>query len=59
MSNQTARESTIERCVTCGMIANLDPSLHHQRYRHLPRVRRNGKLLQFDYRTYAFTREIR
>jgi hypothetical protein len=48
-----------ETCIICGMVANIDPSLHHQRYRHLPRVRRDGRTLEFSYLTYAFTHEVR
>lgn len=54
----SAPEITRESCAVCGMVANLDPSLHHQRYRHLPRVRRDGELWEFSYRTYAFTQKV-
>jgi hypothetical protein len=32
----------IERCIICGMVANVDPWLHQIRYRHIPMVRRDG-----------------
>lgn len=47
--------SSSERCTVCGMIANVDPSLHAERYAHIPRVRRDGVELEFDFGTYAFT----
>lgn len=55
MSNVTVER---ELCATCGMKANVDPALHHRRYRHLPRVYRDGRLYEFDYRTYAFTTQV-
>lgn len=43
-----------EECVKCGMIANIDPSLHTERYAHVPEVIRDGVLHRFDFSTYTF-----
>ena len=43
-----------ETCVKCGMVANVDPSLHHERYGHRPEVIRNGRLYRFSYYGYRF-----
>ena len=43
-----------ETCVVCGMVANVDPSLHTERYGHAPEVRRDGRRYRFDFQTYTF-----
>jgi hypothetical protein len=43
-----------EECVKCGLTANLDPSLHTERYGHVPEVIRDGRLHRFDFSTYTF-----
>lgn len=43
-----------ETCVVCGMVANVDPSLHTERYGHRPEVVRDGVRLRFDFHTYTF-----
>jgi hypothetical protein len=48
----------IERCTICGMVANVDPSEHAERYAHTPRVRRDGVVLEFDFATYTFSRPV-
>jgi len=45
-----------ERCTYCGQIANVDPSLHQERYRHLPYVLRDGELHAFHPESYTFRR---
>lgn len=45
---------TRESCTRCGMVANVDPSLHAERYGHDPVVRRDGVELEFDWETYTF-----
>ena len=45
---------TTEQCAICGLVANVDPSLHRQRYRHTPEVWRDGRRLRFDWHTYTF-----
>ncbi len=47
-----------EACAICGMLANVGPSEHTERYGHKPVVVRDGRLLEFDFRTYAFTRMV-
>lgn len=47
-----------EICKRCGMVANVDPSLHHERYAHLPVVLRDGTFYEFSYHTYTFSRKI-
>lgn len=47
-----------EKCTHCGMVANVDPSEHAERYGHTPRVRRDEDLLDFDFTTYAFTKSV-
>ena len=37
--------STVETCARCGMVANLDPWLHAERYGHQPQVWRDGQVL--------------
>lgn len=37
-----------ETCVICGMIANVDPWLHAERYAHEPEVVRYGRRLRHD-----------
>ena len=32
-------------CAVCGMVANLDPWFHQQRYRHRPVIVENGQRL--------------
>jgi hypothetical protein len=44
-----------EQCVICGMTANIDPSLHTERYGHVPAVFRDGEVWAFSFETYAFT----
>ena len=43
-----------EQCLRCGMVANLDPECHHERYGHRPVVERDGDRLRFDYGTNSF-----
>jgi hypothetical protein len=31
-----------ETCILCGMVANVDPWTHQERYRHVPKVIRDG-----------------
>lgn len=47
-----------ETCTICGMVANVDPSLHTERYGHKPRVIRDGIRLEFDFHTYSFSRIV-
>jgi hypothetical protein len=44
-----------EVCMVCGMVANLDPGLHSERYAHPPVVKRNGRLWRFSFYTYSFS----
>ena len=44
-----------EICTRCGMVANLDPSLHTERYGHKPEINRDGKHMFFCFHRYAFT----
>lgn len=54
-------EATREKCIRCGMVANVDPSLHTERYGHVPEVIRglgtSARRLRFSFETYAFTEE--
>jgi hypothetical protein len=52
-------ETTRETCTVCSMVANVDPSLHAERYGHTPEVRRDGKVYRFDWQTYTFGIEVR
>lgn len=54
----TSTEAVRETCIICGMVANLDPSLHTDRYSHRPEVIRNGQRLRFSFHTYAFTEKV-
>jgi hypothetical protein len=47
-----------ETCIRCGLTANADPSLHAERYGHTPAVWRDGKVYEFDFASYAFTKEL-
>jgi hypothetical protein len=47
-----------ETCVICGMVANIDPSLHAERYAHTPEVIRDGQRFRFSFQTYAFTEHV-
>jgi hypothetical protein len=40
----TARET----CLHCGMVANVDPNLHAERYEHEPTVRRGRVLFRWN-----------
>lgn len=43
-------------CLTCGMLANVDPVLHATRYAHRPRYRDAEGTWEFWPRTMAWTR---
>lgn len=60
-----------ETCLICGMVANLDPTLHEERYEHAPRVKRGNVILYWveevqdfmpvpmdEYRTPALVHEF-
>lgn len=47
-----------ETCAVCGMVANLDPFLHAQRYGHQPEVVRDGVTYRFSKFTSAFTWKV-
>jgi hypothetical protein len=49
-----AAADPVETCSTCGMVANLDPSLHTERYGHVPTVIRDGVPHVFDFTNYTF-----
>lgn len=43
-----ADPATIEICTRCGMVANLDPWTHTERYGHAPEVVRDGIAFRFN-----------
>ena len=47
-----------EKCMRCGLVANLDPRLHAERYGHDPTVWLDGRAYVFDWSTYAFVQEV-
>lgn len=47
-----------EICTYCGMVANIDPFLHMQRYGHRPVVLRDGVEYRFSNYTAAFTWKV-
>jgi hypothetical protein len=58
MEQTTAIEqaTSVERipCAICGLIANVDPSFHTERYGHIPVINIDGQLVRFDFQTYTF-----
>lgn len=58
MGVQPAETTNREKCVRCGLVANIDPSLHAERYDHNPAVWRDGRVLEFDWTTYTFGIEV-
>jgi hypothetical protein len=42
------------KCDLCGMIANLDPGFHAERYDHLPEITVDGVRKRWSFETYAF-----
>jgi hypothetical protein len=49
---------TRETCVRCGMVANIDPAFHEERYGHRPAVRRDGQLFEFNPGSNLFDVEV-
>lgn len=43
-----------ESCVICGMVANVDPALHTERYGHVPEVIRDGVRRRFSFQSWTF-----
>ena len=43
-----------EICTFCGMVANIAPSDHMERYGHAPTVWRNGREYQFSLARFRF-----
>jgi hypothetical protein len=37
-----------QRCVTCGMLATVDPVFHASRYGHAPVIKRDGITFTWD-----------
>ena len=54
MDHDAAEPAQREPCVRCGMTANLDPSLHAERYDHNPAVWRDGRVVEFCWHSYSF-----
>lgn len=59
MSGQEASPEATEICARCGMVANLDPWLHTERYGHRPEVIRAGARLRFSLQTARFSERVR
>jgi hypothetical protein len=47
-----------QRCLTCGMLATVDPAFHAARYAHTPRVRHSkGIIFRWDSKRHEWVQE--
>jgi len=47
-----------QRCMTCGMLATVDPAFHASRYAHAPRVNHGGGIIfQWNVKRHEWVRD--